>query len=214
MATPPQPPRPPLPPPAPQSGSHVVAIALMVLALIILVSVVALWTGFRIISRSVHMQVNDAGGGRKEVSIKTPFGGIEVNKDKTVSEVSLGLPFYPGATSASDSADASVNMQFGSHALRIVVGKFQTTDALDKVKDFYQERLTREVGKFEPRDDIELNPNHWDTKEGNFMGKNREGKTVFEIKKHDHERVVALKGNEDGTRIELVRISHGKEDTN
>src|SRR5579859_121035 len=213
MATAPQPPRPPLPPPAPQSGSHVVAIALMVLALIILVSVVALWTGFRIISHSVHMQVNDAGGGKKEVSIKTPFGGIEVNKDKTVSEASLDLPFYPGATPVSDHDDASVNMQFGSHALRIVVAKFQTTDALDKVKDFYQERLTREVGKFEPKD-IEFDPGHWDNEEGNFIGKDKEGKTVYEIKKHDHVRVVALKENGDGTRIELVRVSHGKEDTN
>ncbi|MHB8653142.1 MAG: hypothetical protein ACYDA9_04600 [Terriglobia bacterium] len=213
MATAPQPPRPPLPPPAPQSGSHVVAIALMVLALIILVSVVALWTGFRIISRSVHLQVNDAGGGKKEVSIKTPFGGIEVNKNKTVSEASLDLPFYPGATSVTDHDDASVNMQFGSHALRIVVAKFQTTDALDKVKDFYQDRLTREVGKFEPKD-IEFDPGHWDNEEGNFMGKDKEGKTVFEIKKHDHVRVVALKENGDGTRIDLVRVSHGKEDTN
>jgi len=213
MATTPQPPRPPVPPPAPQSGSHVVAIALMVLALIILVSVVALWTGFRIISRSVHLQVNDAGGGRKEVSIKTLFGGIEVNKDKTVSEASLDLPFYPGATSISNHDDASVNMRFGNQALRIVVAKFQTTDPLDKVKDFYQERLTREVGKFEPKD-IEFDPGRWDNEEGNFIGKDKEGKTVFEIKKHDHERVVALKDNGDGTRIELVRVSHGKEDTN
>ena len=213
MSTAPQPPRPPLPPPAPRSGSHVVAIALMVLALIILVSVVALWTGFRILSRTVHMQVNDAGGGKKEVSIKTPFGGIEVNKDQTASEASLDLPFYPGATPAPNHEDASVNMRFGNNALRIVVAKFQTTDTFNKVKDFYQERLTRQVGKFEPKD-IEFDPSHWDNEEGNFIGKNKEGKTVFEIKKHDHMRVVALKDNGDGTDIELVRVSHGKEDTN
>ena len=216
MATTPQPPRPPAPPPPPKSGSHVVAIALLVLALIVVVCGATLWMGFRIISRGIHVQVNDAGAAKKEVSIKTPFGAIEVNKNTAVNESSLGLPIYPSAKSVSDHDDASVNMQFGSHALRIVVGKFQTSDALDKVKDFYQERLTHEVGKFTPKDKgIEFNPGHWDNEEGNFMGKDREGKTVFEIKRKDYVKVAALKNDSGGTRIELVRVSHGeKDDTN
>jgi hypothetical protein len=215
MGTTPQPPRPPSPPPPPQSSSHVVAIALLVLALIMVVCAAGIWMGFRIISRGVHVQVNDAGGDKKDVSIKTPFGDIEVNKNKGISESSLGLPFYPGATPVTDHEDASVNMQFGSHALRIVVGKFQTPDGLDKVKDFYQERLTQEVGKFTPRDhDIEFNPGHWDDEEGNFVGKNHEGKTVFEIKRKDSVKVAALKDQSGGTRIELVRVSHREDDTN
>ena len=213
MATAPQPPRPPLPPPAPRPGSHIVAIALMVLALIILVSVVALWTGFRILSHAVNVQVKDAGGDKKEVSIKTPFGGIEVNK-KEVNAASLGLPIYPGATPATGHNDGSVNMKFGNEtAFRIAVGKFQSLDGLDKVKDFYQRRLTGEVGEFTEKN-IEFNPGHWDSEEGNFVGKDKEGKTVFEIKRKDYLKVVALKIEEDGTRIELVRVSHGKEDTN
>jgi hypothetical protein len=195
MSTTPQPPRPPLPPPAPRSGSHVVAIALMVLALIILVSVVALWTGFRILSRSVHVQVNDGGGEKKEVSIKTPFGGIEVNKDKTVSEASLGLPIYPGAVQSKNNNSARVNLGFfGKENLRVVAANFDSTDPIEKVADFYHKRLGTEVTK--------------------FTQKNNEGKTVFEIKKSDSERNVALKDNGEGTGIELVRVSHGKEDTN
>lgn len=195
MATAPQPPRPPPPTPAPQSGSHVVAIALMFLALIILVSVVALWTGFRILSHSVHVQVNDAGGDKKEVSIKTPFGGIEVNKDKAVSEISLGLPIYPGAVQSKNDDSAQVSLGFfGKENVKVVAAKFDTPDSIEKVTDFYHKRLGGEVTKFTQKD--------------------HEGKTVFEIKKSDNERVVALKNNGDGTRIELVHVSHGKEDTN
>src|SRR6266568_925751 len=104
MSTTPQPPRPPVAPPPPRSGSYAVAIALLVLAFIVLFSGMALWVGFRVLSRSVHVQVNDTGGEKKEVSIKTPFGGIEVNKE--VSEAALGLPMYPGAIRRSGHDDA------------------------------------------------------------------------------------------------------------
>jgi hypothetical protein len=211
MANSPQPPRPPVPPPPPRSGSHVVAIALLVLAFIILVSIMGIWVGFRILSRGVQVHVNDAGGRQKEVSIKTPFGGIEVNKG--VNEASLGLPIYPGAKTISDHGDASVNMQFGDNLARLVVAKFETSDGFDKVKDFYQQRLTSKEGKFTPRNG-DFDAGHWDKEDGNFIRKDKEGKTVFEIKRSDSEKIVALKDNGDGTHIDLVRISHGKEEAN
>jgi hypothetical protein len=211
MGTTPQPPRPPIPPAPPRSGSYVIAIALLILAFIVLVSSMALWVGFRILTRGVHVQVNDAGGDKKEVSIKTPFGGIEVNKE--INEAGLGLPIYPGARTVSEHNDATVNMQFGDNLARLVVGKFETSDGFDKVKDFYQLRLTAKEGKFTPRGD-EFKSGQWDKEEGNFIRKDREGKTVFEIKRSDSEKVVALKDIGNGTRIELVRISHGKQDTN
>ena len=211
MASTPQPLRPPVPPPPPRAGSHVVAIALLVLALIVLVSVMGIWIGFRIISRGVNIHVNDQGGNKKEVSIKTPFGAIEVSKE--INEASLGLPIYPGAKTLSDHNDATVNMQFGDNMARIVVGKFETSDAFDKVKDFYQQRLTSREGKFTPKSG-DFDSGHWDKEEGNFIRRDREGRTVYEIKRSDSEKVVALKDLGSTTRIELVRISHGKEETN
>ena len=213
MGTTPQPPRPPAPPPPPQSSSSVVVIVLLVLGFIVVFSCFGLWIGFRILSRGVHVQVNDKGGSQKEVTIKTPFGGIEVNKQ--VNAASLGLPLYPDAKTLSDHDNATINMQWGSEAgLRLVVAKYQTPDAFDKVKEFYQDRLTAEVGKFTP-ENIEIHTEHdWNGEEGNFIGTDKEGKTVFEIKRKGYMRIVALKSEWDGTRIDLVNIRHGKVETN
>jgi hypothetical protein len=211
MASNPQPPRPPMPPPPPRAGSHVVAIALLVLAFIALVSVMGIWIGFRIVSRGVNIHVDDKGGDKKEVSIRTPFGGIEVNKD--INEASLGLPIYPGSKTISEHNDATINMQFGDNMARIVVGKFESSDGFDKVKDFYQERLTSRDGKFIPKSG-DFDAGHWDKEEGNFIRKDREGRTVYEIKRSNSEKIVALKDLGSSTRIELVNISHGKEETN
>lgn len=193
MATSPQPPRPPVSPPAPRTGSNVLAIVLLVLALIVVVSSLAVWAGLRYLSQSVRVQVEERGAGKKEVSIKTPIGSLEVHPE--VSEARLGLPIYPGARALKEDGGATVNLDFANEeSVRIVAGKFETSDSLEKVKAFYRSRLGAQVTKF-----IEKSP---------------EGKTVFEIKTSQQEKVVALRSYGDGTRIELVRVSHGHEESN
>ncbi len=190
MATAPQPPRPPVPP---RAGSPVVAIALLILALIVLTSVIAVWTGLRFLSRGVQVHVDERGGDKKEVSIKTPVGSLEVRKD--VNEAQLGLPLYPGAKrlKGEDSATVSLGLP-DEQSVRVVAAKFETTDAFDKVRDFYKTRLGTEVTRITER--------------------SPEGKTIFEIKKGDTEKVVALKNWDSGTRIELVHVTHGRPETN
>ena len=216
MATAPQPPHPPQPPAPPRSSSNVLAIVLLILALVVVISGVAIYAGLRFISHGVHVQVNGQGGDKKQVSIKTPFGGIEVNKNEDVSEASLGLPMYPGAHRVKDEDSASVSLGLpGENKLRIVAGKFETSDALDKVKVFYQDRLTAEDGSFTHEDNPDRSDHDdWKGPEGNFTGTDSDGKTVFRIKRKDSEKVVALKSEFDGTRIELVRISHGTAEAN
>jgi len=199
MSTSPQPPRPPvpaqppIPPQPPRSGSNVVAIALLVLALIVLVSGIAVWTGLRFLSHNLRMQVADRGGGNKEVSINTPVGSIEVHHD--VDQDSLGLPVYPGATRVKDKDSAAVNLGFGGEAsVQVLVAKFETSDSLERVTAFYKEHLGSEVTK--------LTDQGW------------EGKTTFEIKTHNLEKVVALEGGGSRTLIKLVRVSFGKNEGN
>ena len=202
MSTSPQPPRapfppqPPVPPQAPRSGSNIVAIALLVLALIVLVSGIAVWTGLRFISHNLRMQVEERGGGNKEVSINIPngkIGSIEVHHD--VNENSLGLPIYPGATRVKDKDSATINLGFGGEAsVRVLAAKFETSDSLERVKAFYRERLGSQVTKL-------IDPG-WN------------GKTTFEIKTGDHEKVVVLEGGGSRTLIKLVRVSFGKNEGN
>lgn len=186
MATYPQPPRPPVPPHPPGTGSHAVTIALLILALIVLVGGLAVWGGLRFLANNVHVHVENEGGGKKEVSIKTPLGSLEVNKD--VDEASLGLPIYPGATRLNENDSATVNINIADEAkFRVLAGNFETPDPIDKVTAFYHEHLGDRVTRFKEKD--------------------AEGNTVFEMKHDNQDKVVALKSKGDKTVIELVRMS-------
>ncbi len=189
MSTAPHPPNPPAPPAPARPSSNILAIVLLALALIVLVSGLVVWGGLRYLSRGVRVHVDEEKGG-KQVSIQTPVGSLEVKKD--VSEAQLGLPIYPGATRLKGEDSATVNMSFGGEGgVHLVVAKFETSDDLDKVRGFYQDQLGGAVTK--------------------FTEKNSEGKTVFEIKHKDAERIVALKSTGSATRIELVRVDHGRQ---
>jgi hypothetical protein len=193
MATNPQPPRPPAPPQPPGSRSNLVAIALLFLALVVLVGCIGVWVGLRFLSNAVHVQVAKEDSGKKEVSIKTPLGSLEVNKD--VNEASLGLPIYPRATRIKEHGSATVSIDIADEEkVRVLAVKFETPDSVDKVIAFYHDRLGNEVTKFKEKDES--------------------GKTVFEIKHDQQDKIVSLKSSGDKTVIELVRVSEGKSEAN
>lgn len=195
MSMPPQPPRPPVDPRPPSQRSHLLLIALLVLALIVVVSAATIWFGAQYLARGVKVNVDESGAGAKQVSIKTPLGSLEVATDADVDEARLALPLYPGAARASADGSASVNLSFGEEAdLRVLALKLETTDAIEKVRDFYFNRLGDDVT--------------------NFVDKNPEGKTVFEIKRKGQERIVALRSKGTGTEIELARVTHGPREAN
>lgn len=192
MSISPQPPRPPAPPQPPRSHSNLAAIALLLLALMVVVGSMGVWIGLRFLSSAVHVQVAREGD-KKEVSIKTPVGSMEVHKD--VDEASLGLPIYPGATRLNEKGSATVNFDILDEAkFQVLAGKFETFDSLDKVRAFYHDRLGDQVTKYTDRDE--------------------QGKTVFEIKHDKQDRVVTLKWNGDKTVIELVRVAEGRVEAN
>jgi hypothetical protein len=187
MSTPPRAPVPPLPP---RTGSHLVAIALLTLALIVVVAGLAVWMGLRFLSHSVQVRVEEGAGGKKEVAIKTPVASLDIQGE--VGEARLGLPLYPGATRAKKEG-ATINIGLpDEERVRVVAAAFETPDELEKVTAFYKERLGSDVTKFTER--------------------NSEGKTVFEIKRRSEEKVVALRSVGGHTRIELTRVSHRAEE--
>jgi len=198
MTTVPQPAPPTAPPAPPCPSRNVLPIVWLSLALIVVVSLVVVLAGLRFISHavsgSVQVHVKAGESGRKEVSIRTPIGSFEVNKD--VNEARLGLPIYPGAKRMKDDdSGAAINMSFGGEqGVRLVVVKLETPDSLEQVRNFYQERIGSEVTKFRDKDE--------------------DGKTVFEIKRKDMDKIVALKSVWGGTRIELVHVEHGGSETN
>ena len=148
------------------------------------------FASFRALSTS---RCTKRSGGKKEVSIKTPLGSLEVHPD--VNEASLDLPIYPGATRLKDHDSATVNIDIADETkVRVLAGKFETPDSVAKVTAFYRQRLGDQVTKFKDKD--------------------AEGKTVFEISHDQQEKIVTLKSSGDKTVIELVRVSHGPEEAN
>ncbi|MFB3922591.1 MAG: hypothetical protein ACE145_12775 [Terriglobia bacterium] len=193
MSAMPPSPRPPAAPQPPRTGSHLLTISLLVLALIIVVSVLTVVVGIRFLARGVKINVAEAGAGKKEVSIKTPVGSLEVRPE--VNEARLGLPIYPGAERRPGEGSASVNIAFpNEEGVRVVAAKYQTADSLEKVRDFYKQRLGDEVTKFTPR--------------------SREGHAIFEIKRSGQEKIVSIHAAGPVTQIELVRVIHGAGETN
>jgi hypothetical protein len=218
MAMPPQPsvPKGPVAPAPPRSRSNIIAIVLLTLGLVIVLSSLAIVLGLRFLAHGVRVNVKGSDD-TKQVSVKTPFGGLEVHKNAGITEASLGLPIYPGAKAARDEDSASVSLAFGGeHGLRIVAGKFDTSDARDKVRDFYQDRLTVQEGPFtrDEKIDSETGYDFDIDKTGNFVGTDHSGKTIFKIKRSGEERVVALDNRDGGTRIEMVRISKKNDEAN
>lgn len=193
MNVPPEVVPPPVPPQPPRPGSRVVPIVVLVLALIILVCGMAVWTGLKFLCHNVRFQVAESAAGKKDVSIDTPIGSINVRRG--VHEGSLNLPLYPGANRVEDKDSASIHLGFGDEAnVGVQVAKFETSDPFEKVRAFYKQHLGTEVTK--------------------FVDKDAEGKTVFEIKSENQERVVALKSEGSKTVIELVHVSFGKNESN
>jgi hypothetical protein len=98
------------------------------------------------------VQVDKSGdGGRDNVKIATPFGGISVNKDQT-SPAELGLPAYPGAvldTGGDGNQSAKVDLGFGSWKLRVKMAHYSTADNRDQVVNFYRKALSEYGGVIE-----------------------------------------------------------------
>jgi len=171
---------------------------LLVIAFIIVSGVFMVWLGLRIVSHGVQVTVNETGPDGRVATLKTPVGNFKITKEATPSDLHLGLPVYPGATRATDSADddsVSLNFDLPNEAnLRIATAKFNTPDPLSKVKEFYKQQLGGEITSFTQAD--------------------RNGKVVFEMKHGDQDKVVSLASHDGGTQIHLVRIFHGHAEPN
>jgi hypothetical protein len=124
---------------------------------------------------------------KKEILIKTPWGGLEAAA--TAEPSRLGLPVYPGARFMKDEGADSLSFDLsvkGKPDLHFLVGKFETMDGIEKVRDFYRKKLGTDVTK--------------------FIVKTDEGGMAFEMKGKSDSRFVQLKSSSGGTQIDLLRL--------
>jgi len=124
---------------------------------------------------------------KKEILIKTPWGGLEASATPDPSR--LGLRVHPGARFMKDqewdsfSFELSVN---GKPDVHFIVGKFETPDGIEKVRDYYQKKLDKDVTK--------------------LIEKTDDGGMAFELKSKSESKFVQLKSVSGRTQIDLLRL--------
>lgn len=169
---------------------------------------------------SVNVKKDD-GGDEKKVDIKTPFTDIHVEKNADARDT--GLPAYPGAKlkpkTGADDSSANVNLSAFGFGLKVVVLKYQTDDAPDKVQKFYE----REMKKF--GNVLQCHTSHHGDYDGAGMDRNSSGQlkcngdnsgSIVELKSgtEGNQHIVAIQPQAKGTEFDLVYVhTHGKDDT-
>lgn len=184
------------PPPPRRSSSNAVLIALLVLVLIVAAGIAAIFYSARFITRNIAVHETKSAAGNKEVSIRTPVGNINVHENPIADPSTIGLPVYPGALAVKEDKTPRVSVSLsGIESVDVVAGHFHTPDSVDKVRNYYEAELNGQITKLTAEE-----------------GKR---KIVFEMKQDHQEKIVALKGSEDGgTGITLVRVLHGSGEVN
>ena len=139
-----------------------------------------------------HIRVQNNG---EKVAIETPVGDIKVNKGEPHA---TGLAVYPGATPTGDNT-SSIQLGTSEAGVGIATEEYETSDSLEKVRDWYRSRLGR---------DFEMATS---TRSG--LGRSK----INGVEVGDHEvafvsergggaRIVALDKSFHGTKIKLVRV--------
>ncbi len=155
--------------------------------------------------------------GKDNVRIATPFGAMQVKTNDATVLQGMGLPAYPGATLVKKNKDngaADVNMSFGNFHLRLKAAGYQTTDSSDKVETFYRKALgvygdviscvnDKSVG--EPTHTSEGLTCENDDKHVS-VNKDVSGKLQLKAGSKQHQHIVAIEPNGDGTKIGLVAL--------
>jgi hypothetical protein len=140
------------------------------------------------VARRIH--VSEAG---KKVEISTPVGSLQVNPGPSRE---TGLPVYPGATA--DSSEGA-NVEFApavGERVGVAAAKYFSSDSLEKVSDWYAERLGSEFTREKPGRRIHR-----------IQGVNAGNADVAFISDNGEQmRIVALKRKDDGVEVSLARV--------
>ena len=91
-------------------------------------------------AHSIKVRESRAGG---DVQVETPFGSVHVSRNRDGRPETAGMPLYPAATPLKDQGNAVVDLSssFGDQDLHIVAGKWETSDPIDKVQKFYEDKF-------------------------------------------------------------------------
>ena len=176
---------------------------------------------------SINVDKGEEKGQHKKVDIETPLGGLKVRTDD-VKANDTGLSVYPGATLApKDQHDnenkGNVNINTPWFGMRVVVLRYVTDDAKEKVWDYYRKEMAQygRVLECKPGSpDLDLEQHQKDQLTCHDKGERHAhveyGPSDMELKvgTEDRQRIVAVKTKDGKTEFALVYLNtRGGEET-
>jgi hypothetical protein len=132
------------------------------------------------------------------VEIRTPVGGLRAGKTEAADP---GLPVYPGAQLTEPGAQVEITGP-DDDSLAVVAAKYRTTDPIDKVDEWYRERLGKDFIREGPGVSV---------RKGRIFGVEVKSSDIAFIHElDDGMRVVALERKGGGVEIALVRLGRSE----
>jgi hypothetical protein len=168
---------------------------------------------------SVNVKKDDSGDD-KNVDIKTPIGGLHVNKN--VDPRDTGISVYPGARpkekSNSGSDNANLGISTGLFGFKVVVVHYETDDTPDKVMSFYKNDLKRYGSVLEchtrgsgGHTNVELGK---DKAHPAKCDQDSNGSTIeLKVGAEENQHIVAIEPQSKGCEFTLVRVQTHGDDT-
>jgi hypothetical protein len=121
-------------PPPSKGGSSALKIILIIIGIIVVLFILSMVTCGIVFHRiAKNARVSQKGD---NVKVETPFGSMETSSDPEKTAQELGIEVYPGAQ-VQKNGTASITL--GS--FHTVTAVFESSDAAEKVCDFYRSRL-------------------------------------------------------------------------
>lgn len=151
--------------------------------------------------------------------VRSSVGDLHVGKDADAEKA--GFSLYPGARPKRDKDNDPVNLGILTEAfgLKLVVAKYESDDAPDKIVAFYREKLKKygkvlECHSRKNDEHVDVDDDKKESKELKCEGDNTGPVTELKVGTEDHGHFVSVEPRESGkgATFSLVYVyAHGKQ---
>jgi hypothetical protein len=161
-------------------------------------------------------------GQDKHLDVQSSAGDLHVGNDADAGKT--GMPPYPGARLQTGQDNANLGLFTSAFGIKLVIVKYESADAPQKITDFYRERLkkfgkvlechTREHGGDAHADFDDDEKSESKSKELKCEGDNTGPVTELKVGTENNQHVVAIEPNagHSGAKFTLVYVhTQGKQ---
>lgn len=145
---------------------------------------------------------HDESAGKADVDITTPVGNVSVHTN--VGAADTGLAVYPGARPLENDKDprnANVSVGNSIFGVKVVAAKYESSDAQDRIIDFYRNELKTYGDVLECRGNV-------DYRGGRPVCRENKSKDDLQLVAgpEDDQRIVAVKPRGERTEVGLIHV--------